>query len=83
MRSILVIILLGLGLAALRQASLFLFLNLTLLAGSHFVDNDSETLGRWLDIAATAIDVGFVIAGVALGKHLLGRDRKEGAELRQ
>lgn len=83
MNSILAILLLGLGLAVLRQASLFLILNLTLLAGSHFVDNDPDTLGRWLDIAATAIDVGFVIAGVALGKHLLGRDREEGAKLRQ
>ena len=83
MRSILAILLLGLGLAVLRYASMFLFINLTLIAFSRLVDYDPETIGRLLDIVATAIDVGFVIAGVALGKRLLGREREEGAEARQ
>ena len=83
MRSILSILLLGLGLAVLRYASMFLFINLTLIAFSSLVDYDPETIGRLLDIVATAIDVGFVIAGVALGKRLLGREREEGAEARQ
>ena len=83
MRSILAILLLGLGLAVLRYASMFLFINLTLIAFSRLVDYDPETIGRLLDIVATAIDVGFVIAGVALGKRLLGREREEGEEVRQ
>ena len=83
MRSIRAILLLGLGLVFLRYVSLFLFVNLTSIAWSRFVDNDIETMVRFLDITTTAIDVGFLIAGVALGKHLLGREREEGAEVRQ
>ena len=82
-RSIQAIFLFGLGLAFLRYVSLFLFVNLTSIAWSRFVDNDIETMVRFLDITTTAIDVGFLIAGVALGKHLLGRKREEGEEVRQ
>ncbi len=82
-RSTLAILLMGLGLAVLRYASLFLFINLTLIALSRFFDYDRGTTSRLLDIVATAIDVGFLIAGVALGKRLLGRAREEGEEVRQ
>ena len=83
MRSILAILLLGLGLSVLRYASKLLVLNLIFLATSYSIDNLSGTMIRWLDIVMTIIDVGFFIAVVALGKHLLGRQREKGAELRQ
>ena len=83
MRSVLAILLLGLGLTVLRYTSKFLFLNLTLLVTSYSSDNLPSTMIRWLDIVMTTIDVGFFIAGVALGKHLLGRQREKGVGLRQ
>ena len=71
MKGILAILLLGLGLFVLRQVSLTLALNLTSVAWFHFVGNNSEAVGRLLDLVTSATDVGFLIAAVYLGNRLL------------
>ena len=77
MRSVLAILLLGLGLTVLRYTSKFLFLNLTLLVTSYSSDNLPSTMIRWLDIVMTTIDVGVLYSGSSLGETSAGKAEGE------
>ena len=80
-KSILAILLLGLGLVVLRRAFHFLFVGLALsLAPPSVYD---ETAGL-INAVVAAIDLGLMIVAVALGRHVIAREvSKECAEIRQ
>ena len=81
MRSILAILLLGLGLVVLRQTLHFVIVNLTQMLVPRFLNGSTAT--ELLFAVIVAIDLGLMIVAVALGRLVLARESREAVQLRQ